>query len=105
MFGWRRRMRTTSALSTQAGSSFIVHLPPHRVGLELSVCDSGVFVSRVPRGDGLQDHICAGDIVSHVNGRDVRALSHAAIVALIRRSVGSRSRSITFTRGMDVSHA
>ena len=64
----------------------------------MDISNDGVFVHKTP--PGCQLDIARGDIISHVNNVDVRDKSVQEIVHLFHRSIGSRNRSLTFTRGI-----
>ena len=64
----------------------------------MDISDGGVFVVATPAACPFD--IACGDIVSHIDGIDVRHIRADDIVRVIERSIGSTNRSLTFTRGL-----
>ena len=63
----------------------------------MDISKDGVVVTHTPPGCKLG--IARGDIISHVGKVDVRKKSVKYIVRLLKSSIGSSNRSLTFTRG------
>ncbi len=66
----------------------------------MDISDTGVFVIETP--PGCEIDIAPGDTISHVDNVDVRNKSVQCIVRLLKKSIGSKNRSLTFTRGFTV---
>ena len=71
-------------------SSRIVKVPPGKLGLIIDTTLEGPVVYKVNDDSPLQGSIFPGDLIVAVNDVDTRAMSSAAVTALMARTASSR---------------